>query len=61
MIEQGDYPWGFLFLKQWDTTGAIQRLLESQVLDIKTTVKEALFKTWEESLSFEHHLEAPHG
>ena len=61
VIERGDYPWGFLFLKQFDKTGAIKRLLENQVFDIKTDVKEALFKAWEDSLSFEHHLEASHG
>ncbi len=61
VIEQGNYPWEVLFLNQFDTTGAIQRLLESQVVDIKVDVKQTVFKTWEDALSFEQHLEASHG
>lgn len=61
VLEQGHYPWGVLFLNQFDTTGAIQRSLESHVMDIKPSVKQSVLKAWDDSLTFEQHLETSHG
>ena len=56
VLEQGSYPWRSLFLKRFDTDGAIQSLLANQVADIKPLVKQALLSEWENSLSFDMHL-----
>lgn len=61
VLEQGAYSWQTLFLQQFDPDNAIKLLLENQVLDIKTPVKQALFREWENTLSFEEHLGNIHG
>lgn len=60
IIEQGAYSWGDLFLERFDSTGAIQLSLE-QAGKIKPKVKAALFHEWEQSLTFDAHLDAGHG
>lgn len=60
IIEQGSYPWVDLFLEKFDTHGAIKTSLE-QVPNIKPHVKTALFNEWEQSLTFESHLDTNHG
>lgn len=60
IIEQGEYPWVDSFLKQFDVNGAIQASRE-RVPYIKPHVKNALFNEWEQSLTFESHLDTTHG
>ena len=62
IIEQGSYPWALTFLNQFDENGAIQTLLNNQVLDLKPIVKQAVFNEWERLVSFESWLDDdPHG
>lgn len=61
VIEQGGYPWESIFLQKFDSDGLIKKSLENQVPDLKALVKNTLFKEWEQSLSFENHLENENG
>ena len=61
IMEQGSYPWKNLFLEQFDSTGAIQKLLHHEVTAIKPQVRAAVFNEWKQSLSFESHLDTLHG
>lgn len=61
ILEQGSYSWRTLFLDQFDADGTIQSLLENQVMDVKSVVKQAVFNEWEQSVSFESLLDEAHG
>lgn len=61
ILEQGSYPWHSIFLKRFDKDGAIKALLDNQVSDIKPLVKQTLWNEWENSLSFEMHLDTING
>ncbi len=61
ILEQGSYSWHSVFLKRFDKNGEIKALLDNQVSDIKPSVKQALWNEWENSLSFEMHLDTING
>ena len=61
ILEQGSYSWHSVFLKRFDKNGVVKALLDNQVGNIKPSVKQALWNEWENSLSFEMHLDTING
>lgn len=61
ILKQGDYPWTDDFLKQLDDSKAVSMALDSTILDIKPAVQTLVWQEWQQTLSFEHHLENDHG
>lgn len=56
ILEEGRFPWGNEFLKQFDRNGSIHSLMMHPVKRIKPRVKQAIFQDWEEGLSFDSYL-----
>lgn len=61
ILEQGSYAWHSIFLNRFDKNGVVKALLDKQVSGIKPSVKQALWNEWENSLSFEMHLDTING
>jgi hypothetical protein len=62
ILEQGQFSWQEQFLELFDHNDNLKNLLNSHHLRaLKITTKQALFKQWESSASFETHLERNHG
>jgi|GEM_PF-2512156 len=61
IIDQSADGWSKDFLATLDEDNRIKQALDIQVPDLKPTVKEALFKQWEKSISFDDYLDEKHG
>lgn len=61
VLEQGNYFWQEQFLTRFDQEGSIKHLLATEVKTLKLATRQVLFKQWENSLSFDEHVEAIDG
>ncbi|MDI9817555.1 MULTISPECIES: hypothetical protein [unclassified Legionella] len=61
VLEQGQYPWQAHFLRTFDLDGGIKNCLDKQLPQLKPATKKALLSQWENTLSFELHLESGNG
>lgn len=61
ILEQGNYAWKNNFLSQFDDSKAVNMALDTQLIDIKLAVKALVWQEWQQTLSFDQHLENDHG